>query len=78
MSELSRFDLISTAIDGDNHLADLLHTPLTSGFQLRRSLVQFDDDRCLIIKLAQKRFWSRARAYDDADLIVAELLRAEE
>ncbi len=64
--------------DGDNHLADLLHTPLTSGFQLRRSLVQFDDDRCLIIKLAQKRFWSRARAYDDADLIVAELLRAEE
>ncbi len=64
--------------DGGSHLADLLHMPLTSGFQLRRSLVQFDDDRCLIVKLAQKRFWSRARAYDDADTILAELLRAEE
>ena len=64
--------------EGGSHLADLLHMPLTSGFQLRRSLVQFDEDRCLIVKLAQKRFWSRARAYDDADTILAELLRAEE
>lgn len=64
--------------EGGSHLADLLHMPLTSGFQLRRSMVQFDDDRCLIVKLAQKRFWSRARAYDDADTILAELLRAEE
>ncbi len=62
----------------NGRLADLLHARVSSGFQLRRSLVHFDDDRCIIIKLAQKRFWSRARAYDDADTIFAELLRPGE
>jgi hypothetical protein len=59
-------------------LADLLHTPLASNIQLRRSLIHFDEDRCIIVKLAQKRFWSRARAYDDADSISDELLRGGE
>lgn len=56
-------------------LAELLHAPLASNFQLRRSLIHFDDDRCIIVKLSQKRFWSRARAYDDADSIFEELCR---
>ncbi|QDV85791.1 N-6 DNA methylase [Planctomycetes bacterium TBK1r] len=56
-------------------LAELLHSPLTATFQLRRSLVYFDGDRCIIVKLSQKRFWSRARGYDDADSILAELVR---
>jgi hypothetical protein len=56
-------------------LAELLHAPLASGVQLRRSLIHFDEDRCTIVKLAQKRFWSRARAYDDADSIFGELCR---
>lgn len=59
-------------------LAELLHAPLASGVQLRRSLIHFDDDRCIIVKLAQKRFWSRARAYDDADSIFDELCRGGE
>ncbi len=61
--------------DYSGHLAELLHSPLTSTFQLRRSLVYFDGDRCIIVKLSQKRFWSRARGYDDADSILAELVR---
>lgn len=61
--------------DFSGRLAELLHAPLTSAFQLRRSLVMFDNDRCIIVKHAQKRFWSRARAYDDADAIFAELAR---
>jgi hypothetical protein len=59
-------------------LAELLHAPLASGVQLRRSLIHFDGDRCIIVKLAQKRFWSRARAYDDADSIFDELCRGGE
>ncbi|WP_417377473.1 HsdM family class I SAM-dependent methyltransferase [Gimesia maris] len=59
-------------------LAELLHAPLTSDIQLRRSLIHFDEDRCIIVKLAQKRFWSRARAYDDADSIFDELCRGGE
>lgn len=61
--------------DFSSRLAKLLHAPLATGFQLRRSLVHFDNDRCIIVKLAQKRFWSRARAYDDADSIFDELCR---
>ena len=61
--------------DFSGKLAELLHAPLTSSFQLRRSLVMFDEDRCIIVKHAQKRFWSRARAYDDADTVFAELAR---
>jgi SAM-dependent methyltransferase len=61
--------------DYSGRLADLLHAPLTSTFQLRRALVVFDGDRCIIVKLAEKRFWTRARAYDDADTILAELVR---
>lgn len=61
--------------DFAGRLAELLHAPLTSAFQLRRSLVMFDNDRCIIVKHAQRRFWSRARAYDDADTIFAELAR---
>jgi hypothetical protein len=64
--------------DFSSRLAELLHAPLTSGFQLRRSLIHFDHDRCIIVKLAQKRFWSPARAYDDADFIFDELRRAGE
>lgn len=56
-------------------LAELLHAPMTSNFQLRRSMIHYDNDRCIIVKLAQKRFWSRARAYDDADSIFDELCR---
>ena len=59
-------------------LAQLLHAPLTSNIQLRRSLIHFDDDQCIIVKLSQKRFWSRARAYDDADAIFDELCRGGE
>ncbi|MEZ6052365.1 MAG: N-6 DNA methylase [Planctomycetaceae bacterium] len=58
-----------------SRLAELLHAPLTSTVQLRRSLIHFDDVRCIIVKLSQKRFWSRARAYDDADVIFDELCR---
>ena len=63
--------------DYSGRLADLLHAPLSSGFQLRRELVMFDGDRCIIVKLAQRRFWSLARAYDDADTILAELLQPQ-
>ncbi len=59
----------------DSRLAELLHAPLTSNIQLRRSLIHFDEDRCMIVKLNQKRFWSRARGYDDADVIFEELCR---
>ena len=59
----------------DGRLANLLHAPLSTSFRLRRSLVMFDDNRCIIVKLAQKRFWSKARAFDDADTILAELTR---
>lgn len=61
--------------DYSGRLADLLHSPLTSTFQLRRSLVYFDGDRCIIVKMSQKRFWSRSRGYDDADTILAELVQ---
>ncbi|TWT51731.1 N-6 DNA Methylase [Thalassoglobus neptunius] len=61
--------------DFSARLAELLHAPLTSNIQIRRSLIHFDDDYCIIVKLSQKRFWSRARAYDDADSIFEELLR---
>lgn len=61
-----------------SRLAELLHAPLATGIQLRRSLIHFDEDRCLIVKLAQKRFWSRARAYDDADSVVDEFFRGGE
>lgn len=64
--------------DFSSRLAELLHAPLTSGVQLRRSLIHFDEDQCIIVKLAQKRFWSRARAYDDADSIFDELCRGGE
>ncbi|QDU42848.1 N-6 DNA Methylase [Symmachiella dynata] len=61
-----------------SRLAELLHAPLSAGVQLRRSLVHFDADRCIIVKFAQKRFWSRARAYDDSDSIFYELCRGGE
>lgn len=61
-----------------SRLANLLHAPLASNIQLRRSLIHFDDDQCIIVKLSQKRFWSRARAYDDADSIFDELCRGGE
>ncbi|MEZ6088703.1 MAG: hypothetical protein R3C05_11895 [Pirellulaceae bacterium] len=64
--------------DFSARIAELLYAPLTAEVQLRRSLVHFDDDRCIIVKLAQKRFWSRARAYDDADAIFGELCRGGE
>jgi len=64
--------------DFGSRLAELLHAPLTSDIQVRRSLIHFDEDRCIIVKLAQKRFWSRARAYDDADSIFDELCRGGE
>ncbi len=64
--------------DISSRLAELLHAPLTSTVQLRRSLVHFDNDRCIIVKLAQRRFWSRARAYDDADSIFDEFCRGGE
>jgi hypothetical protein len=59
-------------------LSNLLHAPLTSTVKLRRSLVHFDNDQVVIVKLPQKRFWSRARAYDDADTILEELCRGGE
>lgn len=61
-----------------SRLAELLHAPIASGVQLRRSLIHFDEDRCLVVKLAQKRFWSRARAYDDADSIFDEFCQGGE
>ena len=74
-SERAIRSLAVANFDFSGRLAELLHAPLTSAFQLRRSLVMFDNDRCIIVKHAQKRFWSRARAYDDADTIFAELAR---
>jgi hypothetical protein len=61
--------------DFSTRLAELLHAPIASGVQLRRSLIHFDAERCVIVKLAQKRFWSRARAYDDADSVFDEFCR---
>ena len=54
-------------------LAELLHAPLTSTAKLRRSLHVYDGDCCIIVKHDQRRFWSRARAQDDADSILAKL-----
>lgn len=62
----------------NSRLPELLHAPLTSNIQLRRSMIHFDDDRCMIVKLNQRRFWSRARAYDDADVIFDELFAGGE
>ena len=73
-----RFADKSQAEFDSRRLAELLHAPLTSNFQLRRSMIHYDNDRCIIVKLAQKRFWSRARAYDDADSIFDELCREGE
>lgn len=60
-------------IDG-RRLANLLHAPITTNFQSRRSLLVFDDHQCIVVKHAQRRFWSRARAQDDADSIFSKLL----
>jgi len=73
-----RFAEKSQAEFDSRRLAELLHAPLTSNFQLRRSMIHYDNDRCIIVKLSQKRFWSRARAYDDADSIFDELCREGE
>ncbi|MEX1041187.1 MAG: N-6 DNA methylase [Pirellulaceae bacterium] len=64
--------------DFSSRISALLHAPLATGVQIRRSLVHFDEDRCIIVKHAQARFWSRARAYDDADSIFDELCRGGE
>lgn len=61
-------------VDG-RRLANLLHAPMTSSVQSRRSLLMFDDEQCMVIKHAQQRFWSRARAQDDADSIFTKLLQ---
>lgn len=60
-------------IDG-RRLANLLHSPIAANFQSRRSLLFFDDQQCIVVKHAQRRFWSRARAQDDADSIFSKLL----
>jgi hypothetical protein len=54
-------------------LAELLHTPLTSTAGLRRSLHVYDGDCCIIVKHNQRRFWSRARAQDDAGSVLARM-----
>jgi hypothetical protein len=60
-------------IDG-RRLANLLHSPIAANFQSRRSMLFFDDQQCIVVKHAQRRFWSRARAQDDADSIFSKLL----
>ncbi len=60
-------------IDG-RRLANLLHAPIAANSQSRRSLLFFDDQQCIVVKHAQRRFWSRARAQDDADSIFSKLL----
>jgi SAM-dependent methyltransferase len=55
-------------------LSELLHGPLSDSFRLRRSMVYFDGDRCIIVKLAQRRFWSRVKAMTDADTVLTELM----
>ncbi len=57
-------------------LAELLHAPLTSTAKLRRSLHVYDGDCCIIVKHNQRRFWSRARAQDDADSVVAKMFES--
>ena len=54
-------------------LAELLHAPLTTTAMLRRSLQIYDGDCCIIVKHNQRRFWSRARAQDDADSVLAKM-----
>ena len=54
-------------------LAELLHAPLTSTAKLRRSLHVYDGDCCIVVKHNQRRFWSRARAQDDADSVLAKM-----
>lgn len=61
-------------VDG-RRLANLLHAPISSSVQSRRSLLLFDDEQCVVVKHAQSRFWSRARAQDDADSIFDRLLQ---
>ena len=61
-------------VDGQR-LANLLHAPITSSARSRRSLLMFDDEQCIVIKHAQRRFWSCARAQDDADSIFTKLLQ---
>ena len=58
---------------GSERLAGLLHTPLTSTAKLRRSLHIYDGDCCIVVKHNQRRFWSRARAQDDADSVLAKM-----
>ncbi len=57
-----------------DRLAELLYAPISANFQSRRSLMFFDGERCVIVKHDQRRFWSPARAQDDADSIFAKLM----
>ncbi len=59
--------------NASERLAELLHTPLTSTAKLRRSLHIYDGDCCIVVKHNQRRFWSRARAQDDADSVLAKM-----
>ena len=64
---------VAGQFNDSERLAELLHAPLTSTAKLRRSLHVYDGDCCIIVKHDQRRFWSRARAQDDADSILAKL-----
>ena len=57
-------------------LTELLHAPLTSTAKLRRSLHVYDGECCIIVKHNQRRFWSRARAQDDADSVIAKMFES--
>ena len=59
--------------ESSKRLAELLHAPLTTTAKLRRSLHVYDGDTCIIVKHNQRRFWSRARAQDDADSVLAKM-----
>lgn len=55
-------------------LAQLLHAPLTTTAKLRRSLHVYNgESTCIVVKHDQRRFWSRARAQDDANSILAKM-----
>jgi hypothetical protein len=46
------------------------------GLYLRRNIKVFAQDTIHIVKPAERRFWTRSAAYNDADEIVARLLLA--
>jgi len=58
-------------------ISSLLDEQVTRQVYSRRHLRIYADDQLFIIKPAQRRFWSRSAALNDADAILAEHLRSD-